>query len=336
MLSDRREVILRIIVSEYIASGNPVASQSIAHSPALGISPATARHEMACLEEEGYITRPHISAGSMPSSKGYRCYVESLLKQAKLNDEEQQTIQQLFYYAEQELEEWARLAATFLSQKLKSIALVTLPRFPACRFRHLDLIALQEFHVLFVLLLLEGRIKQRLLTLEQVVSQDELSAIANHLNTIYRSLTHAQISDKNTESSPIEEKVTETIVETMETEDNQQYNQFYLDGWRHLLSQPEFAKGEKTLSLVEALEERSLLNSLLNSLGSESGVKVIIGDENKEEALQECSVILSNYGSRAKGAIGVIGPTRMSYRQAIPTVDYLSLIMNRVVNEIYA
>ncbi len=95
-------------------------------------------------------------------------------------------------------------------------------------------------------------------------------------------------------------------------------------------------KGERTPSLVEALEERTLLNSLLGSLGSEVGVKVTIGNENKEEALQECSVILSNYGAQARGALGVIGPTRMPYHQAIPIVNYLSSIMSGVINEIYA
>lgn len=335
MLPDRRGIILKIIVGEYIASGTPIASENIAHGYDLGISPATIRHEMARLEEEGYITRPHVSAGGMPSDKGYRYYVEYLIKETELSEEEQFAIQQLFYQAEQELEEWARLAAAVLSQRLRSIAVVTLPQTPECHFRHLDLVALQEFLVLFVLLLQEGKIKQRLLALEQAVSQDELTALANRLNAIYRSLSYPQICAQEIELSPIEEKVTEAILQTMQAEAKQQYDQFYLDGWRYLLSQPEFIKGEKTLCLAEALEERSLLNSLLSSLENESIVKVTIGNENKEEALQKCSVILSNYGARARGAIGIIGPTRMPYHQAIPTVNYLSSVMSRVMNEIY-
>src|SRR4030043_262467 len=163
MLSERRGIILKIIVSEYTTSGIPVASEGIARRYALGVSPATTRHEMAHLEEEGYISRPHVSAGGVPSDKGYRYYVEYLIKEAKLSDEEQHAIQQLIYQAEQELEEWAHLAATFLSQRLKGIALVTLPRASVCHFRHLDLIALQECQVLFVLLLKEGEIKRLVL-----------------------------------------------------------------------------------------------------------------------------------------------------------------------------
>ena len=336
-LSQRRETILRIIVSEYITSAAPVASESIVRGYSLGISPATARLEMARLEEEGYITRPHVSAGGIPSPKGYRYYVECLLKEAKLGDDEQQVIRQLFYQVGQQLEEWARLAVTVLSQRLRNIALVTLPRSQECHFRHLDLVALQEFLVLSVLMLQEGQIKQRLVTLEQVVSQDELTTLANQLNTLYKGLTCFQIGAREIELFSIEEEVTGVIMQIMEAEDKQQPEQFYLDGWRHLISQPEF-RGERMLSLVEALEERHVLNSLLNSLGDASETKVTIGDENKETVLQDCSVVLSNYGACAgiRGAIGVIGPTRMPYSRTIPTVDYLSSIMSGLLSEMYA
>jgi len=336
MLPQRRGFILKVIVSEYITSGAPIASDNIARGCDLGVSPATIRHEMARLEEEGYITRPHVSAGGVPSDKGYRYYVEYLIREAKLSNEEQHSIQQVFHQVDQEMEGWARLAAAFLSQRLKSIALVTLPRSPMYHFRHLHLVALQEFHVLFVLVFQEGKVRQRLLTLEQVVSQEELNVLANRLNELYEGLSCSQINEKEIEASPFEARVIEAILQTMQAEDENQYDQFYLDGWRHLLGQPEFMKGEKTLGLVEALEEGSLLNSLLESLGSESRVKVIIGNENRSEALQEYSVILSNYGDRAKGAIGVIGPTRLPYYQAIPTVDYLSSIMSRVLNKLFA
>jgi len=336
-LPERTGTILKIIVGEYVASATPVASESITRGYSLGISPATTRHEMAHLEEEGYIARPHTSAGAVPSDKGYRYYVECLLKEAKLGQEEQLDIQQFFCQAEQEPENWARLAVTVLTQRLRSIALATPPRAPVCHFRHLDLVALQELLILLVLVLQEGKIKQQLLASEQVVSQDELAAWANKLNAAYQGLTYIQIGAQELDLSPIEERIIGIIAQVMEAEDKQQYEQFYLDGWRHLVSQAEFVKGKKMLSLVEALEEGSILNNLLGSLGSESGVKVTIGNENKEEALQECSVILSNYGARGrKGAIGVIGPTRMPYSRAIPTIDYISTIMSELVSGVYA
>src|SRR4030043_645618 len=240
MLSERRGIILKIIVSEYTTSGIPVASESIARRYALGVSPATTRHEMAHLEEEGYISRPHISAGGVPSDKGYRYYVEYLIREAKLSDEEQSSIQQLFHHIEQEMDEWARLAAAFFSRRLKSIALVTLPRSPVSHFRHLHLVALQEFHVLFVLLFQEGKVKQRLLNVEQAVSQEEMGVLANRLNEICESLSYSQISDLQIEVSPLEARVIEVILLTMQAQDEQQYDQFFLDGRGQLLSKPEF------------------------------------------------------------------------------------------------
>jgi len=334
-LPRRREVILKIILSEYIASATPVASESIARSYGLGISPATIRHEMAHLEEEGYIIRPHISAGGIPSDRGYRYYVECLIKEAKLDEKEQYTLHQLIDQDEQE--ELARLAALVLSQRLRSIAFATLPCAPECHFRHLDLVALRESLILLVLLLQEGRLKQQLLTSEQAFSQNELTTVANRLNAVYKGLIYSQIGFCHLELSPIEEQVTEVMMQMMEAEDKQQYEHFYLDGLRHLVSQPEFARSKKMISLVEALEEREVLNKLLDSFGSESGLKVTIGSENEEDILQECSVILSNYQAPngTRGAIGVIGPTRMPYHQVIPTVDYLSSVMSDWLSELY-
>ncbi|TET86952.1 MAG: heat-inducible transcription repressor HrcA [Dehalococcoidia bacterium] len=336
-LPERTGTILKIIVGEYVASVTPVASESVTRGYSLGISPATTRHEMARLEEEGYIARPHTSAGAVPSDKGYRYCVECLLKEARLGQEEQLAIQHFFSQAEQQPESWARLAVTVLTQRLKSIALATPPRAPVCHFRHLDLVALQELLILLVLVLQEGKIKQQLFASEQVVPQDELTTLANKLNATYQGLTYTQIGAQELALSPLEERIIGTIVQVMEAEDKQQYEQFYLDGWRYLVRQAEFVKGRKMLDLVEALEEGGILNNLLGSLGSESGIKVTIGNENEEEALQECSVILSNYGAQGRrGAIGIIGPTRMPYSRAIPTIDYVSAVMSELVSRTYA
>jgi heat-inducible transcriptional repressor len=338
IISRRRETILKIIVSEYIVSATPVASEGIAHNYNLGISPATIRHEIACLEEEGYITRPHTSAGGMPSDKGYRYYIECSIEGIELSETEQQAIRKFFDQAEQDVEGWVRLAAAVLAQKLKNVALVTLPRATECHLRYLDLIAVQDFLALLIIVLQEARLKQQLLTLDQVMSQDELATIGNKLNAAYKGLTQSQISAKELELSPIENHVREALLQIMRAEDERQNEELYLYGLRHLLSQPEFIKGEKTIGLVEVLEERVMFNSLLSSVSSKMGTKVIIGNENKEQALQRCSVILNSYGipGIAEGAIGIIGPTRMPYNQVIPTVNYLSSLMSELVSELYA
>ena len=337
-LSRRRENILRIIVGEYIATATPVASESIARNYRLGVSPATIRHEVARLEEEGYITRPHPSAGSTPSDKGYRYYIECLIEEEELSEEEQRFVRQAFHRAEQELEEWVHLATILLAQMLKSMALATMPRTIECHFRHLDLVAVQEFLTLIILLIQEAKLKRQLLPLDQALSQDELNAMANKLNRAYKGLTRSQIEGKELPLSPREEQVKEVVVQMMHSEDKRQDEEIYLDGMRHLLSQPEFAKGRKMLDMVEVVEGKSVFHNLFSSLKGETGVKVIIGRENKEEALHRCSVVLNSYEipGGAKGTVGVIGPTRMPYSRVIPTINYLSSLMSELASGVYA
>lgn len=332
MSSQRKGNILKAIVAEYIATATPVASEYIARKYSLAVSPATIRNEMARLEKEGYITRPHTSAGAVPSDKGYRYYVESLIEEAKLPEVEELTLRHLFQQVEQEFEEWVRLAVGVLAQRVRNVVLITFPRAAECRLRHLDLVALQEFLALLILVLEEARLKRHLLTFGQAVSQEELTLIANKLNTFYRGLTWEQIYDQEIALSPVEEQVTEAVLQLMQNEDRQQED-FYLDGVRYLLSQPEFAKSEKMAKVIEILEEKSGIRAVLDSLRVSQGVRVSIGAENKEEALRECSLVLSSYGipRGATGAIGVMGPTRMDYRRTIPSVRFLSSLMSELV-----
>lgn len=336
MLSARRGLILKIIVEEYVATTVPVASEVIARNYTLKVSPATIRNDMARLEEEGYLLRPHTSAGGMPTDKAYRYYVESLLQEVDLPEEERLTIRHLFHQVERELEEWVRLASVILSRRVHNVAVVTLPQAKECRLKHLELVALQEFIVLLILVLREARIRKQLLTFEQVVSQDELTVVANKLNFRYAGLTSSQIRSREFRVSPAEKEITEIIVRAMEGEDERQHAELYLNGLRHLLRQPEFAKSSQALEILELLEEKSSLAATLSSLRGGEGVQVTIGGENKEQALQTCSLILSSYGipQEARGIIGVIGPTRMHYEQAIPTVRYLSTLMSEMVSEL--
>ena len=140
MLTSRAETILKSIVGQYIAKAMPVPSQSIYNSYDLGVSPATIRNEMVHLEQEGYIIRPHPSAGSIPSDKGYRCYVESL-SEITLPLATQRLIGHLFHQVEREHEEWLGLAATIMAQLVQNMAVATKPKSPDCRFKHLELVA---------------------------------------------------------------------------------------------------------------------------------------------------------------------------------------------------
>ena len=335
MLSSRSETILKSIVGQYIARAVPVPSQSIINDYELAVSPATIRNEMAHLEQEGYITRPHSSAGSVPSDKGYRFYVETL-SEIELPLAERFLVSHLFHQVERELEEWLRLAATLTAQLVQNVAIVAVPKPAHGKFKHLELVSLKDSMALVVLVLQGARLRQQLITFDQAVTQAELTKIANRLSTVYSGLTRARISAKKIKLSATERLVTDCLLEIMRDEDEEEYEQSSLDGLHFTLSQPEFRQEQRGSALMELVDCRKLIQSVAPE-GLGRGVRVIIGQENKAEAIRDCSVVITHYGlpGEAVGVVGVVGPTRMPYARTISAVSYLSSVLNQLVAELY-
>ncbi|MFC1903041.1 heat-inducible transcriptional repressor HrcA [Chloroflexota bacterium] len=336
MLLPRTEAILRAIVGEYIIRATPVPSQSLVDDYRLGVSPATVRNEMAHLEHEGYIARPHTSAGSVPTDKGYRYYVDSLTD-LELPLTEQRLISHLFHQVERKLEEWLVLAATLLAQLTQNVAIVAAPKSTDCRFKHMELIALQDSLTLAILVLQGARVKQHLINFDQDISQPRLTAITNKLNSAYSGLTNSQILSKKVELSPIEKQLTDWISETMQVEDKQEIEEPYFNGLHFMLSQPEFTRSQRALALMELVEQRNLLRTIIPREMAGRGILVIIGGENKAEIIQDYSVVIGRYGlpDEAVGTVGVVGPTRMPYARTISTVGYLSSVLSGLLAELY-
>ncbi len=211
MLPSRTGAILRSIVEQYIDRQFPVPSQSVLAHCELGVSPATIRNEMAYLEEEGYITRPHTSAGGVPSDKGYRYYVESLTS-LELPLAEQRMITHLFHQVETEVEEWLRLAAAIIAREAQNVAVVTKPKPLGCQFKHLEIAALHDLLALVVMVLHGARVRQQLTNFEQVTTQPELTATAARLNDIYSGLSRQQIQAKAVSLSPLEQQITDCVL----------------------------------------------------------------------------------------------------------------------------
>lgn len=335
MLTARQAEVLKAVVGGYIASGMPVGSEVIWRHGQLGVSPATIRNDMAELEERGYILRPHISAGGVPSDLGYRYYVESLGGTPPLPPSEQLLLQHLFHQVEKELEEWARLAAVFLSRFTGNIAVVTQPRATEGRLKRVELVALQEFLALMLLVLWEVRVKQQLLAFDRPVSQGELDEIARQFNQDYSGLTPSQMREKGLPEGEPARKAAEAMINALEGEGGKE--EPYVHGLAQMLSQPEFRDPEKK-TVLEALEERQVLQVVLSGIPWEEGVRVIIGSENPETSLQHLSLVARRYGSpgRAGGTVAVLGPTRMRYPQTMAAVSYLSRILSSLVGELYA
>ncbi len=182
MLSIRTETILKSIVGQYITKAIPVPSQSILSDCGLRVSTATIRNDMAHLEQEGYITRPHTSAGGIPSDMGYRYYVESI-GDIRLPLAEQRLVSHLFHQVETELDEWLHLAVTIIAQMVQNAAVVTTPKPEACQFKHLELVSLQDSVALIIIVLSGVNVRQQLITFDQSMSQAELATLATKLST---------------------------------------------------------------------------------------------------------------------------------------------------------
>ena len=336
MLSPRTETILKSIVNWYIDHAVPVSSQNLVHDYDLGISSATVRNEMAFLEQEGYIIRPHTSAGSIPLDKGYRFYVASL-EETSLPVSEQRMISHLFHQVEGRLDEWLSLAATVISRLSQNTAVITVPSTSDCQLRHIELVSIQDSLVLLVLVLRGARIKQQLLTLENPISQADLTAISAKMNQYFVGLTASQIKAKEIPASTLEQKLTDNLIKIMQAEDEREYNQSYLEGLHFMLNQPEFSHSRRIFTIMELLEHRAMLGTILPPEQNDQLVRVVIGRENKAEIAQDCSLVISHYGllHEASGTIVVLGPTRMDYARVIASVSYLSVLLSGLVAELY-
>ncbi|MSQ26996.1 MAG: heat-inducible transcription repressor HrcA [Dehalococcoidia bacterium] len=334
-LTARRGSILRIIVGDYVEKAVPVGSEHIAKAHPLGVSSATIRNEMAALEDDGFITHPHTSAGRIPSDKGYRYYVESLMVSGELPSAIQQQFRSRLAELEGEVDRWTELAASLLAQMVEAVAVITLPSAPATRFRHLELVALQEFALLVVLVFQEARVRQHLLHLEHAVQQEELTPLSQRLSAHYAGKTALEIAQSPAPNAPLDDHVTKSIVRMMETEDQRAAQDLQMTGLRHLLGQPEFASSDRLSGLIEVVDDKDHMVTMLPRLASTEGVSVVIGSENPDAQLREFSIVISPYGvpGQFSGTLAVLGPTRMRYGRTMATVGFLARLMSEHLNE---
>ena len=335
-LTPRSETILKSIVEQYIARAVPVPSQSVMRNNELDVSSATIRNEMMRLKQEGYIIQPHTSAGSVPSDKGYRHYVETL-DDIRLPINQQRMINHLFHQVETRMEEWSKLTATLLANMSQNMSIVATAKSDNCLFKHLELVSIQDSTALLILVLQGAVVRQQLTVFDQPVSQAELSDVSNKLNSIFAGLNNPQIQAKKVELSDLETSVADCIANIMKTEDEIEYEAPYLDGLQFIFNQPEFANARQTTTSLALTENKNLLRVILPDKLTGRGVHVIIGKENKSEAIQNYSVVISQYGlpGEAIGCIAVIGPTRMQYARSIASVDYLAEVLSGLIAWLY-
>jgi heat-inducible transcriptional repressor len=337
-LNERQKAILSSVIKEYIVTALPVSSKLIAERHTLNISPATIRNELADLEELGYLTHPHTSAGRVPTEEGYRYFVQRLMDAVELTPEERRTIRHQFHQARLDLEQWLRLSATVLAQTVQNVSLVTAPKASRCSFKHLELVSIRDDLALLILVLHGSVVKQQLLALDAPLGQDELSVIARRLTDLWTGKEAHEIAATMETLTPFEQMIARDVYETMLRVDTRSASEVYRDGLLNMLRQPEFSQGEQAWQIIKALEEQRFIESLVNEVLSGGGIQVIIGGEELREELSECSFVLARYGvvDEVSGALGVLGPMRMAYGRAISVVRYMAELMSALIGEVYS
>lgn len=340
-LTERQEQILRTVVEFYITTARPVGSAALVQSTRLGVSPATVRNEMAALEDMGYLRHLHTSGGRVPTSAGYRYYVERLMKPPRLSSKEEHTIRHQFHQAPTDFQEWLRLAAAVMAQRMHNVGLITTPRPAEVRLRHLEVIGIQETLALLIVVLQDGTVLQEMVTLPEVRTQDELSGLADRLNELLRSKTAGQI-DEQASSLPPGDAAVAGMVSHLLHRAQERNTQVFHAGLAEMIRQPEFLQprigepaavtNERLRQMVEFLQHGFAVERLLANLPLAPDVQVVIGGEG--EGLQDYSFVLGRYGGEtdSRGYLGVVGPTRMEYPRAVALVRYMSDLMSDLMH----
>ena len=335
MLTDRRSALLNLIVEEYVDTALPVGSKYIVGKHQMGVSPATVRLEMARLEDEGFITQPHTSAGRVPSDKGYRYYVESLMSEESIPFEERETIRHQFHQAERAMEQWFQLAAAVLAHSVSNFAVVTSPRSNETRLRHVQLVPLQEMTALLVVVLNEARIRQQVIALREPLDESDLLVATGRINERFAGLSLTELAGLPEPAGELDAMIVRAVAELMDQE-SVALGDVFRDGVREVLSQPEFARSDRMLDIIDILEQRTLSTAIpIRQLG-DGAISVVIGNENSNESLRECSVVVARYGRDGgpSGVVAVLGPTRMRYSRTIPTVRYLAALLGEMTQQL--
>src|SRR4051794_10522227 len=354
----RSQAILRAVIEEYVTTAAPVGSVALVERYRFGVSSATVRSVLAELEAAGLLTHPHTSAGRGPTEHGHRYYVESIVDSGPLPPVEQLIIPHQFGEGGVASEHWfplapnkpaaltrsARLAAPPLAPVPRSAGLATPAKPSAAHLRRLDLVRISDRLASLILVLREGALRQLLVNLDRPTDQDELSAVANRLNELLAGRTSTDAArvlarfDAADPGMQLPRRVGDRVVRALQEFDGAAIEELFSDGLLNVMAAPEFAQSEKLRRVFSALENRAYLADLIAGVSGGGGVRIWIGSENPAEEMADVSLVLAPYGNpkRAVGVVGVLGPTRMAYPQAIGTVRFVSGLMNELIDHLYA
>ncbi len=338
MLTDRKSKILNVIVDEYVNTASPVASSKIAGAPGLNVSSATVRNEIAELEYGGYIVRPHVSSGAVPSDHGYRLHVTSIENGAGPAQPDAALVDDELGQAVEDIDRWADAASSTLAFLLNTLAFATPPRDPAATVQSVELVRLQELLVMLVLILQGASVYRQLITLTEPMSARRLDEARRSLNVSMAGKTAVEIGAGDaTEEEAIVGQARESALELLLRHDRQSAREPRIQGLSRLFDQPELAGNPDSYrGALEAIEDVDTIGQLAQFAPDDGTTVAVIGSENERESLHTFSVVLCRYGSPglAGGLVGMIAPTRMHYSRAIPLVGYTAAALGEFADRL--
>ncbi|MFN7346151.1 MAG: heat-inducible transcriptional repressor HrcA, partial [Betaproteobacteria bacterium] len=327
--------LLKTLIERYIADGEPVGSRSLARISGLELSPATIRNVMADLEDLGFITSPHTSAGRVPTPRGYRLFVDTLLTVQPLQDEQERIIHGSLQIAEPQRA--IQTAAQLLSQLSQFAGVVVAPR-RASTFRQVEFLRLSDKRVLLIIVTPEGDVQNRIIVTEQAYTHAQLVEAANFLNQNFAGLSFAdarrrlqgELAELRGEIARLMEAAVQAGSEAAQASDP-----VVVSGEHNLLGVNDLASDlPKLRALFDLFEHKTRLMQLLDQSGRSQGVQIFIGGDSTVVPLDEMSVVVAPYevDGRVVGTLGVIGPTRMAYERVIPIVDITAKLLSNALS----
>ena len=336
-LDARSQILLKTLIERYIADGQPVGSRALSRFSGLELSPATVRNVMSDLEEMGFIASPHTSAGRIPTARGYRFFVDSLLTMQPLESARVRALQgQLVPDQPQRL---INSASHLLSELTQFAGVVVAPRKDAVRIRQFEFISLAENRILLIIVTTAGDVQNRILLTRRAYTPSELNAAATYLNEHFAGLSFDEIRRRVTAElrqlrSDMDELMTATVDAGAEAAE-ETATHYVISGETNLLDVEDLSSNMTRLrELFKLFEQRTGLIQLLDLSNRAEGVQIFIGGESGLAPLDGCSVITAPYevDGQIVGSLGVIGPTRMAYDRVIPIVDITARLLSNALS----
>ncbi len=336
-MDKRAQILLKTLVEHYISDGQPIGSRTLLQHSGLDVSPATIRNVMSDLEHLGFIASPHTSAGRVPTQKGYRLFVDSLLTVQPLGS---QAVQQLKSgLSSPNPNELINSAADMLSQLTQFAGLVMIPKRKRIAFKHLEFLPLSETRILVIIVTSDGNVQNRIILAEKPYSSSELTQASNYFNSHYAGQTFEEVQQNlHSELQQMQSDMNRLMSAAMAASSSQAKGDkdgVIIAGERNLLQVDELSTNVTSLrKLFELFERRTSLMQLLDNSQHAEGIQIFIGGESGYLALDECSMITAPYEADGQvvGTLGVIGPTRMAYERVIPIVDVTAKLLSNALN----